>query len=79
MTNSLADLMPLGRFAEPPEVQIIKDYVMDRYQQPVQVTVQSKQIIIAVKSSALAGTLRLQLHQLQEICQTQKRLVLRIS
>jgi hypothetical protein len=71
----------LGRkdFDQPPEVQIIKDFVRDNYQQTVQVTVKPAQIIIGVKGAALAGALRVRLHELQELCQTQKRLVIRIG
>jgi hypothetical protein len=79
MTDSIADLLPTGRFKQPPEVQIIKDFVQKQFQQPVQVTIQPALIIIQVKSAALAGALRPQLHQLQDLCQTDKRLIIRIG
>lgn len=71
--------MPSGRFAEPPEVRIIKAFVEKEYQQLASVVVQPSQIIILVKSAALAGTLRMRLPELKERCQTDKRLVLRIG
>lgn len=79
MTNAIGDLLPQGRFEEPPEVRIIKDFVSARFQQPAKVAIQPAQIIIQVKSAALAGALRSHLHELQELCQTDKRLVIRIG
>jgi hypothetical protein len=60
-------------------VKIIKDFVRDKYQQSVRVTVQTDRIIIGVPGAALAGTLRMQLHELEAHCKTTKRLVLRIG
>lgn len=77
MINSIGDLLPKKRFEEPPEVQIIKAFVNENYQQIVSVSVHSTQIIIHVKGSALAGVLRTRLHELQDLCQTDKRLVIR--
>lgn len=79
MSDAIGDLLPKGRYQEPPEVRIIKDFVQDKYKQAVQVSVQPAQIIIQVKGAALAGALRPELYQLQELCQTEKRLVLRIQ
>ncbi len=79
MTNSLGDLLPQGRFEEPPEVRIIKDFVQEKFQQPVKVSIQQTQIIVHVQGSALAGALRTSLHELQALCQTDKRLVIRIG
>jgi len=79
MADQIKDLLPKRRYEEPPEVQTIKTFVMDKYQQPVGVTVQPNQILINVKSAALAGALRTHMHELQKLCQTDKRLVLRIG
>ncbi len=79
MTDSIGDLLPKGRFEEPPEVRVIKEFVQKKFRQPVGVTVQPAQIIIQVKSAALAGALRVHLHELQELCQTEKHLVIRIG
>lgn len=77
MAQALADVLA-DRFDEPPEVRIIKSFVRQTYQQPVEVKIQPNQIIIMVKSSALAGTLRPQLHELKQLCNTDKRIMLRI-
>lgn len=79
MSDAIGNLLPRGRYDEPPEVRLIKDFVQEKYRQPVGVTVQPNQLIIQVKSAALAGALRMHLHELQELCQTTKRLVIRIS
>ncbi len=79
MTDSIGDLLPKKRLARPPELEIIKKFVNENYQIEPVVTVKPTQIIIAVPSAALAGTLRMQLHELQDLCQTDKRLVIRIA
>lgn len=79
MTESIGDLLPKKKYDEPPEVRVIKDFVMEKFQQPVGVTVQQTQIIIHVKSAALAGALRVHLHELAEKIESDKRLVIRIG
>ena len=79
MTDSLADLLDKSRFAEPPEIQIIKSFVEENFKTTPAITIQQSQIIIGVPNAALAGTLRVYLHELQELCQTKKRLVIRIG
>lgn len=79
MTDSLGDLLKQKRFDEPDEIQIIKDFVQANYQTIPKVLVNDRSITIEVSSAALAGTLRMQLHKLQALCQTQKRLLIRIS
>ncbi len=79
MATNLGDLLDKSKFAEPPEIKQIKGYVREQFKAEVEVAVGPKQIIIGVHSAALAGALRLHLHQLQELCETDKRLVIRIS
>jgi hypothetical protein len=79
MADALGDLLPTGRFEEPPEVQIIKDFIQTTFRQSAQIAVQPTLIVIRVKSAALAGALRPELHRLQELCQTDKRLIIRIG
>jgi hypothetical protein len=75
----LADLLAKRGWEEPPEVGIIQSFLAKHYQATALITVQERQIIIAVKGSALAGAIRPQLHLLQEACHTDKKLVLRIG
>jgi hypothetical protein len=79
MTSRIGELFDKSRFDEPAEVQVIKDFVHERFQVIPQVTMQPAQIIISVPSAALAGALRMHLHQLQQLCETDKRLVIRIG
>lgn len=79
MSNSLNDILQYTRHNEPPEIEIIKSFVTEHFRHTPQVTIRETQIIIGVPSAALAGTLRMHLHELEALCQTKKRLVIRIS
>jgi hypothetical protein len=78
MTDSLADILGNRSYNEPPEVAAIKKFVREKYKSDVAITIRDQQIIIVVQGAALAGTLRMHLHELKKLCQTEKRLVLRI-
>lgn len=80
MTSNIGDILAgKQKFVEPPEIRIIKAFVNEHYQSMPEVTIKESQIIIGVSNAALAGALRMQLHKLQELCQTKKRLVIRIG
>ena len=78
MADSLGDLLQAKNFEEPEEVLIIKNFLRENYNSDCTVTMAQNQIIIGVKGASLAGTLRMRLHELQALCQTKKRLVIRI-
>ena len=77
--QSLEDLLKGRRADEPPEITLIKQYVQDEFQESVEVMVRDKDIVINVSSSSLANTLRLRIPAIKELCQTNKRLVFRIT
>jgi hypothetical protein len=77
--DTIKDLLARQERSEPAEIRIIKDYVREHFKSEVGVIMQQRQIIIAVPNAALAGTLRLHSHTLAEVCQTDKRLVIRIG
>lgn len=77
--DTIKELLTRRNSSEPEEIRIIKTYLQEQYRSKVNVTIQTRQIIIGVESAALAGSLRMQLHKLQEMCQTEKRLVIRIG
>lgn len=79
MTNSMADILGKRRFDEPPEIGIIKTYVRKHLKTEVTVTVQERQIIIAVPSGAHASALRPHLYKLATENNIKKRLVIRIG
>lgn len=78
MANSLSDILA-DKWDEPPEIQAIKDYVRQKFHTEVAVAIRERHITISVPSAALAGTLRMQLHELQKTLTTDKRLVIRIG
>ncbi len=78
MTNSISDIMA-NKWEEPPEIKIIKDYVRLKFQATVGVTLQDKQIIINAPGAALAGSLRMHIHELQKQLKTDKKLLIRIG
>lgn len=79
MADKLADLLGQKNFGEPTEIQVIKHFVKENYKSDCSVTIGPRQIVISVPGAALAGTLRMRLHELQALCQTEKRLVIRIT
>lgn len=79
MTNSLADILMNRNFDEPPEATAIKQYVQEKYQKSVAVTVRDKEIIIAAQGAAFTNALRMQTRQLQRVADTDKKLVFRIA
>lgn len=78
MADSLGDILGRERFVEPPEVGVIKSFLKENFESGCRITVQPRQIIISVQGASLAGALRMRLHELQTLCQTQKRLIIRI-
>lgn len=79
MTESLGDILGGRAPHEPPEMRIIKRFVREKFKSDAGVAIQERQIIITVRGAALAGTLRMHLHELKTMCQTEKRLIIRIS
>ncbi|HSX53487.1 MAG TPA: hypothetical protein VLF90_03935 [Patescibacteria group bacterium] len=78
MTDSISNILA-DKWDEPPEIQTIKDYVRQKFKVDVGVTIHDKHITISTSSAALAGTLRMQLHELQKELKTDKKLVIRIG
>jgi len=77
--QSLQDLLQGRHTDEPPEIKLIKQYVQDEFQQIVEVMVRDKDIVISVSGSSFANTLRLKSPTIKELCQTDKRLIFRIT
>ena len=77
--DNLREILGKKRFIEPPEIKIIKKFVHDKFDEEVSIDIKPKQIIIAVPNAALAGALRMHLHELSQLCKTNKRLSIRIG
>ncbi len=78
MSESLAELLSKHRRSEPEEIKQIKEFVSKRYHKSVNVKVNSEQIRIETNNSALAGELRLQTYNIQNLIGTSKRLIIKI-
>ncbi len=79
MADSLRNLIQSRRGDEPPEFGVIRQFLRQNYQAECQLALSAHQIVIIVNSAALAGSLRLKLHELQKSCGTDRRLVIRIG
>jgi hypothetical protein len=80
MSDSLKDLLARRDVPqEPPEIARIKRFIKDTYDATAKVESRDKSLVISVDNAPLAATLRLQSHQLQELCDTDKRLLIRIA
>lgn len=79
MSQSLEDLLKNRSFDEPPEIAVVKRFVEEKFKQTPAVAVSQTEIIIGVKSSALAGALRPLLPQLKERLDSSKKLRIRIQ
>jgi len=77
--DGLGDILKRRDLDEPPEVRAIKEYVRRYYEAEVRVTIQQHAIVIAGRSSALIGSLRLNLPKLQAAANTEKRLIFRVG
>lgn len=81
MTDSLGEILSgkARKSNEPPEFPIIRAHVIKEYKVTPKLSISNKNIIIRVPSAAIAGSLRISLHELREECKTDKRLFIRIG
>jgi len=80
MSEALGDILK-GRTKgdEPPEFAVIKRFVHEKFQVKPALSLSNNNIIISVPGAALAGSLRMELHHLTDLCNTKRRLVIRIG
>lgn len=77
--DNLGDLLRKRDLDEPAEVRAIKDYVRRYYDAEVKVTMQAHAIVVAARSAALIGTLRMNMPKLEAAANTDKRILLRVG
>jgi hypothetical protein len=78
--DSLADLLAKRRPEEPADIGTIKNYVQEQFKEVVGVTLRERDILITVRSSALAGALRMHSQKILVLLENQdKKLVFRVS
>lgn len=79
MADSLGDLLRDYDIDEPPEIRRLKEYIRRHFDVEARLAIHNNQIVIAVPSAALAGTLRMHLMDLQNAARTKQRLIIRIG
>lgn len=79
MGSSIQDILKARKRNEPDEIAIIKDFVLGNFSHTPRIKITDTNIIITVSGAALAGALRPRLHELTRLCQTKKRLSIRIG
>lgn len=78
--DNIADLLANRMPSEPPEIRAIKDYVLQHFNQPVHVMVRERDVVITVRSSALAGALRMRTVDLTQLLgHADKQLLFRVG
>lgn len=77
--DSVGSLLNRQLFNEPEEIAKIKQFLLDKYNKSAQITVQPNQIIIQVSGAAFAGSLRMDLDTIKNLCNTDKKLIIRIG
>jgi hypothetical protein len=63
--DSISSILGDKDFTEPEEVGRLKDYIKSTYNSKSEIRVQPKGLVIIVTSSALAGTLRLNMPEIK--------------
>lgn len=79
MADSLKDLFSRRKFEQPDEFLHIKNFVKSRFGEDPKLKITKNTIIISVSNGAIAGALRMELHNLSEKLKTDKRLIIRIE
>ena len=76
--DSLFDILGSKDFELPKEVEAIKKYIRDEFNQEVEVMVREKDIVISGRGAAFINTLRLRGPTIKRAAKTDKRLTFRI-
>lgn len=74
--DHLSDLLLNRKYDEPAEIGIIRRFVSERYQASAEVKVLPDRIVITVAGAALASSLRSDMVEIQQLCQTTKDIVI---
>ncbi len=77
--DSIFNVLADKNFDEPEEIREIKRYIQATYDSTVSVEIRDKDIILVVKSAALASRLRHDQQNIARAAKTDKRLVFRIN
>jgi hypothetical protein len=78
MTESIENLLKKRNYSEPEEISIIRDFVFKKYGKVPGLKISGKRIVISVPNAALAGALRMDLHELSKKIKTKHELSIQI-
>jgi ribosomal protein L31E len=74
--DNISDILANKNVSEPPEIKIIKDFILKEYDEIVSVKIELNQIIIYVGNSALASNIRMNIPKIQAACNSSKRVAI---
>jgi hypothetical protein len=77
--DNISDLLAKKNISEPPEIRIIREYIKQKYDEDVSVKLDINKIVIFAKNSALANSIRMNIPEIQKICDTEKRIVIYLN
>lgn len=77
--DNLRDLLDKKNFSEPPEIGLLKTFIMNHYKSDVSIKVEHSRIIIVAPGSALASSLHLDILKLQAVSKSNKKIVIYIG
>lgn len=78
--SDLSDIIAKRKLPqEPPEFQVIRNFVQTRFNVVPRLQLRDDIIIISVPGSAVAGSLRFQLPELRNLLETERQLVIASS
>jgi hypothetical protein len=77
--RNINSILAKKQYDVPPEVPLIKSYIKDTYQEEVAIRSTPTSIIITTASAPLANMLQLNSTQIKKMCDTNKKLLIRIG
>lgn len=77
--DNISDLLANRNLSEPPEIKIIKDFILNKYDEDVAIKIEQNKIIIFASNSALANSIRMNVPEIQKICDSDKRIVIYLN
>jgi len=77
--DKISDLLARKNLSEPPEIKIIKDFILSKYDEDINVQVETNKIIIFANNSALASSIRMNIPEIQRACGNNKRIAIYLN
>lgn len=79
MSQAIGDVLQNRNYSEPPEIRLIKEFVLAEIGVTPSVSVNSDTFIVKVPGAAAAGALRTRLFRLQKQLGGKRRVIIRIG